>query len=216
MDVGRGERLRQHVARLVGEEARRWSTLERAARARRSSACRAPKPIDHDCEVVEVAQEGRRADERVEILRVTDVARVHDDERPGEPVPRAQALSRARGVIASVSTQFGITRRCGPAARPSPRAAAASSRRSRRCGRRGAGRGRRARAAGRSTSGFSSRLSSTAISGKTSWLTTTSGTPNRRATSERDVADHRRVGHAEDEVRARSDREPAQPAPRPR
>ena len=43
-------------------------------------------------------------------------------------------------------------------------------------------------------------LERSAISGKTSWLMTSSGTPNRRATSEPDVADDRRVGHAEDEV----------------
>ena len=58
------------------------------------------------------------------------------------------------------------------------------------------------------TTGFSSRLSSTAISGKTSWLITTSGTRKRRATSERDVGDDRRVGHAEHDVRPR----PAQAA----
>ena len=62
-------------------------------------------------EVARVAQERRGADEAVEILRVTDVARVHDDERGRRGrAARAHSLSRGCGVIARVSTQFGITR----------------------------------------------------------------------------------------------------------
>ena len=63
-------------------------------------------------QVVEVAEERRRAHEGVEVLRVADVARVHDDERLVELLRRAPtSLSRGCGVIALVSTQFGITAR---------------------------------------------------------------------------------------------------------
>ena len=65
---------------------------------------------DHDLEPVEVSQQNGGAYQRLEILCVADVARVHDDEAVDEVVGlRAQALSRGCGVISSGSTQFGIT-----------------------------------------------------------------------------------------------------------
>jgi hypothetical protein len=64
---------------------------------------------DGDDEVVEVTQERRRAHERVEILRMPDVAGVHDDEAVGQPLLARPLVVLRRGVIALVSTQFGIT-----------------------------------------------------------------------------------------------------------
>ena len=86
MEVGGRERERQPGARLVAEEPHRLRHLEPLARARVSSACRAPNPITTISSPLEVAEEGRGADERVEVLRVPDVARVHDDERIVEAV----------------------------------------------------------------------------------------------------------------------------------
>ena len=50
--------------------------------------------------------------------------------------------------------------------------------------------------------GFVSRPSSVAISGKTSSLITSSGARLARAIEQPEVADDRRIGHAEHEVRA--------------
>ena len=95
---------------------------------------------DQDAQVVEVAEERRGADERVEVLRVTDVAGVHDDEAVVEVVlarPLVVArLRRDRGRVDPVRDH-----REPLGGRPlllEP--LAASSRRSRRPGRRGGGR----------------------------------------------------------------------------
>ena len=109
-----------------------------------------------------------------------DVARVHDDEAVSRPCSRAHALSLRRGVIALVSTQFGITRTRSARA-PFSSNRAAWSRRSRRFGPRGGGTGGPARETTPITTGFSRRLSRTAVSGKTSWLITTRGTRKRLA-----------------------------------
>ncbi len=62
-----------------------------------------PEAGDHDRQVVAVAQKRRRPDEAVEILRVPDVPRVHDDELPDEAVllgPRVVAgLRRDRARV---------------------------------------------------------------------------------------------------------------------
>ena len=52
---------------------------------------------DRDAEVVDVVEQRRRPDQRVEILRVPDVARVHDDEPAVEAVlPRPRVVARRR------------------------------------------------------------------------------------------------------------------------
>ena len=63
-----------------------------------------------------------------------------------------------------------------------------------------AGTARRAAGARRRPSGFSSRLTRCAISGNTSWLMTRSGDAEPPRDEQPDVADDRRVGHAEHEV----------------
>ena len=67
------------------------------------------EPHDHDLEPFHVVEQNRRAHERLEILCVTDVPRVHDDETADEVVLCAHALSRGCGLISSGSTQLGIT-----------------------------------------------------------------------------------------------------------
>ena len=104
------------AAERLGSTSRGWYgrnrhlvRLERSASSR-ISAWRAPKPTIGDREVVEVAQERCRADEVVEVLRVADVARVHDDEPVDEPLfARPGRCHAAPATIAVVSTQFGIT-----------------------------------------------------------------------------------------------------------
>ena len=61
------------------------STSSTSASERELGVARAG-PDDHDPEVVEVAEQRGGANQRVEILRVADVAGVHDDEAVGEPV----------------------------------------------------------------------------------------------------------------------------------
>ena len=70
--VGGGKRLRQHAARLVVEEL----DLVDFEQLGKRDELRVPRAHadDHDPQVVEIAQERRGADERVEILRVADVA----------------------------------------------------------------------------------------------------------------------------------------------
>src|SRR5438105_3167770 len=84
VQVRGGERGRKRLARLVVEEAHgvRLQPLGELDElgAPRSSA------DDHHRKVFEVAEERRRADENVEVLRVADVARVHHDELVDEPV----------------------------------------------------------------------------------------------------------------------------------
>ena len=92
-----------------GQEAHRVVDLE-ALGERDHLGVAGAEARDHDPEVVAVAEEGRRADEAVEVLRVPDVPGVHDDEARHEVVLPAHSLSRGCGVIARVSTQFGITR----------------------------------------------------------------------------------------------------------
>ena len=86
MDVRAREGERKARALLIREEANGPLDLE-PIRERDHLAMARPEPGDHDAEVVPVAQERRRADEAVEILRVPHVARVHDDEAPDQIVP---------------------------------------------------------------------------------------------------------------------------------
>ena len=131
-----------------------------------------------------------------------DVAGVHDDEAVDELVlARPGVVARLRSDLV-VSTQLGITRRA-PAGRPSLRAAASSSRRSRRPGRRGGGTtptSRRKRADGRPGSRAAS--SRTADLGEDVLADDDERRAEATRDDEPDVADHRRVGHAEDEIRA--------------
>ena len=61
------------------------------------------EPRDDDPHVCSVAKERRRAHEAVEILRVPDVARVHDDEPADEVVlPRPLVVPRLRRYRARV------------------------------------------------------------------------------------------------------------------
>ena len=85
MEVRSRERLREHLSRLVGEEANRARHLE-TPRERGQLAVPRAEARDHDAEPLEVAEEGRGADEAVEVLGVADVPRVHDDECVRQPV----------------------------------------------------------------------------------------------------------------------------------
>ena len=130
-----------------------------------------------------------------------DVAGVHDDEPAVEPGRRATTRSPfGCGVIATVSTQFGITitrsggapfaisrsRIRSPIATTSVRPPEVEA--DERTG------------AAATTSGFVSRPSSVAISGKTSSLITSSGTRLRTRDQEAEIADDRGIRHAEHEV----------------
>src|SRR5207253_565418 len=84
MDMRCRDRLRQRLARLVAETVHatglqhlgeRLDVLEPRTRA-----------DGDDREILQIAKERRGADENVEVLRVSDVARVHDDEAAGKPV----------------------------------------------------------------------------------------------------------------------------------
>ena len=93
VDVRRRERLGERLARLVRQEA----DAVRAQLAGERDELGAPRAAadDRDAEVVEIVQQRRRADERVEILRVPDVAGVHDDEPAVEAVlPRPRVVAR--------------------------------------------------------------------------------------------------------------------------
>ena len=116
MEIARGERVREHLARLVVEEPHRAGHLEPLREPRHLAVARAEADHD-DPEALEVAQERRGADERVEVLRVTDVARVHDDERVVEPVLGATtALSpRLRRELGRVHPVRDHGRRARPA-----------------------------------------------------------------------------------------------------
>ena len=108
MDVGGRERLRQQLARLVRQEPHLVGLEPLGERDELGVA--GAEADDHDREVVEVAQERRGADELVEVLRVADVAGVHDDEACRRA--RCSATTRCRaasGRQRGVSTQFGIT-----------------------------------------------------------------------------------------------------------
>ena len=97
MEVGARERERQPVARLVVEEADEVADLE-PSRERDHLGVTRSEPCNHDSQVVEIAQKGRGADKAVQVLRVSDVPRVHDDELRDEPVPlRPLVLARLRG-----------------------------------------------------------------------------------------------------------------------
>ena len=78
MHVCGRQRLRQDRARLVVEELH-LVDLEQS-RKRDELGVTRPHADDHDQEIVEVTQKRPGANERVEILRMSDVARVHDDE----------------------------------------------------------------------------------------------------------------------------------------
>ncbi len=85
MDVSAREREREALALLVRQEANRLGDLE-SLRERDHLAVPRAEAGDHDAEVVAVPQERRGAHEAVEILRMADVARMHDDEPPVEAV----------------------------------------------------------------------------------------------------------------------------------
>ena len=213
MDVG-GRRATAAAPRAAGSRGTaRASTSSRSASSP-SSARRAP------CRRSRSARSSRS---RRNVAARTSVSRscawptlpeCMTTNRPSSPCARAHSLSRGCGVERVGVDPVRDHARAARAARPSPRAAAASSRRSRRPGRRGAGSRRRARAGGRRASGFSSRFSSTAISGKTSWLIDDERHAEAARDDERDVADHRRVGHAEDDVGPRRRERPRERAPR--
>ena len=78
MEVGARERFREHLARLIGEEpdARDFEPLGKVD-SRGMAGARA----DHDdVQIVQVAKERSRAHERLDVLGMADVARVHDHE----------------------------------------------------------------------------------------------------------------------------------------
>ena len=90
---GRRRRATAGAPRAAGRARKRIASVTSSRCARRvSSPWRAPKPAITMTKPVEVSEERRRADEAVEILRVTDVAGVHDHER----VRRARAPSTSR------------------------------------------------------------------------------------------------------------------------
>ena len=84
--VGARQRLGQPLARLVRQEAYVVESEARGQPHHLSSS--RTQPHDQDDEVFEIAQAVGGADERVEILRVADVSRMHDDELAGEAVLR--------------------------------------------------------------------------------------------------------------------------------
>ena len=80
--VRRRQRLRERLARLVREEAD--AVGAELARERLELGAAHAVADDRDRDVVE---HRRRADQRVEVLRVADVPGVHDDEAVVEAVP---------------------------------------------------------------------------------------------------------------------------------
>jgi hypothetical protein len=91
VEVAGGERERKLLAWLVVEELHRPRHLE-TLRETRELAVPCAEPDHHDPEPLEVAEERRRPYERVEILGVPDVARVHDDELVAEPACRGPGV----------------------------------------------------------------------------------------------------------------------------
>ena len=96
---------------------------------------------------------------------------------------RAHGLSRGAAGAPGLHRPSSGSPGSAPPARPSPRAGASSCRRSRPRGRPSGATSRRAGATTGSTNGLRSRPSLTAISGKTSWAITSSGTRKRAATT---------------------------------
>ena len=195
----RRERVGQDLPRLVAHEAHLLD-LEQPRELLQLVAPRAAAD-QHDPQVVEVAQERRRADQRVEVLRVADVAGVHDDELVDELVlarPRRCRAGAARA--SSMSTQFGITTIRSPsrALRLEPLAHRLADRDDAV----GALEVEADREPQRSDhdARLSSRFSSTATSGKTSWLIDDERRAEPARDEQRDVGDHRRIGHAEHDV----------------
>ena len=86
------------AARAAGRQERDRVDLEPLRERRRSSACRAPKPTITTARSSRSRDERRRADQVVEVLRVADVARVHDDEAVRRA--RARAPRRCRAAAA--------------------------------------------------------------------------------------------------------------------
>ena len=96
MHVRARQRERQARSLLVREKANGLGDLE-ALRERDHLTVPSAEACDHDPQVVSVAKERRSAHEAVEILRVPDVARVHDDEPADEAVlPRPLVVPRLR------------------------------------------------------------------------------------------------------------------------
>ena len=83
MDVRGGERLAQPLARLVLEEAHSFGA-ELLRQLLQLTAPRA-EADDRHSEIVQIAKVRRRDDQRVEVLGMADVARVHDYEPAVEP-----------------------------------------------------------------------------------------------------------------------------------
>ena len=188
------------MPRLVAEETDA-SPSPRGARASAVELAVARAEADHeDLETFEVAQERRRPDERVEILGVTDVPGVHDDERVVDALLSPTTRSAGAAGRAPTCRPSSGSPRPVRSAHPSARADPSSSPRSRRRDRRDGGRAPTSFRSAPSTIGCSRRLTRSAISGKTSWLITSSGDAEPPGDEEPDVADHRRVGHAEHEV----------------
>ena len=140
-------------------------------------------------------------DERVEILGVTHIAGMHHDEAIHK-IPLAcplivMRLRTERCSVCPVRNSLIRSRRTplltSRVRIVSPMATTRSARRSP---------NRTARSRARTSKGFFSRPSSTAISGKTSWVTTTSGTRCRCATAA-PRGDKRWIGQAEHDIRTR-------------
>ena len=205
----------QQLARLLRQEAH-LVRLEPLARAAASSSRRAPPPMIRTARSSRSRRNVHGADQRVEVLRVADVAGVHDDEAPRAAGARAPSRCRAAAARRDVvSTQFGITRiRSGAtpfsssrrlivspiattrSAERSDESTSAREQRDRRSGSRAG----RARPRSRGRRPARSRAAAR-------------GSARRRA--RRDRADERRVGHAEDDVGPR-EREHARPERRRR
>ena len=159
-----------------------------------------PEPDHDDPERLEVAQERRRANERVEVLGVTDVARVHHDERVVEPLLRrpgvAAWLWRELRRVDPVRDHLDA-RGVGTLLLP---AVASSCPRSRRRGRRGGDRAPTSRRSAATRTGCSSRLSALRDLGEDVLADDEQRHVEASRDGERDVADDRRVGHAEHEI----------------
>ena len=137
---------------------------------------------DDDPHVVEVAKEGRRPHEHVEVLCVADVPRVHDDERSDEPVllcPLVVAGPRRRSLrVDPVGYDADALGRCALLLQSEPHRVAD---RHHTVGALEIEANQPAQNADEQAG--VERPTSVAISGKTSCEMTSSGTPNRLATA---------------------------------
>ena len=98
MKIGRGKRLRQHLARLIRQEDHLVGAQAVSELDELGLPGTAP---DHDeADVLEIAQEGGGAHEHVEVLRIAHIPRVHDDELVD------QAVLAGPGVVLRARHQF--------------------------------------------------------------------------------------------------------------